>query len=125
MKQEEKDNIISTIHQVLKPFMLRRLKKDVLSDNVPKKELHVFCPLSELQRSLYSFVIEKNINCLLGIDEKDENVSYIIYFYLFVLSITMNRTNELITSLNLCPSAKVNYIIPPNELWIVGGFYKS
>ncbi|KAJ8983009.1 hypothetical protein NQ317_014306 [Molorchus minor] len=37
LEQEEKTSLISTIHRVLAPFMLRRMKKDVLDDMVPKK----------------------------------------------------------------------------------------
>ncbi|KAJ8969680.1 hypothetical protein NQ314_001642 [Rhamnusium bicolor] len=72
LEQEQKNNLISTIHKVLAPFMLRRLKKDVLDDLVPKKEVNVFCPLSKLQRDLYSYVISKNIAKLRGEDEEDD-----------------------------------------------------
>lgn len=44
--------------------MLRRLKKDVLQNLVPKKELIIYCPLSELQKLLYTNVIKKNLNAL-------------------------------------------------------------
>ncbi|XP_018561302.1 lymphoid-specific helicase-like [Anoplophora glabripennis] len=76
LEQEEKTNLISTIHRVLGPFMLRRLKKDVLTDMVPKKEVTVFCPLSKLQRDLYSYVISKNLSKLLRKDE--EEISYVV-----------------------------------------------
>ncbi|XP_044733899.1 lymphoid-specific helicase-like isoform X2 [Chrysoperla carnea] len=65
-------NIISTIHGVLNPFMLRRLKKDVLKDIVPKKELIVYCPLSDLQRTLIKYVIERNLNLLTGKEQEPE-----------------------------------------------------
>ncbi|KAJ8921989.1 hypothetical protein NQ315_008626 [Exocentrus adspersus] len=71
LEQEEKNNLISTIHKVLAPFMLRRLKKDVLVDLVPKKEVNVFCPLTKLQRDLYSYVISKNLAKLLRKDEDE------------------------------------------------------
>lgn len=35
------------------PFMLRRLKKDVMEDLVPKKEVVLYCPLSKIQIELY------------------------------------------------------------------------
>ncbi|XP_074027641.1 lymphocyte-specific helicase isoform X2 [Leptinotarsa decemlineata] len=78
LEQEEKNNIISTLHRVLKPFMLRRLKKDVLPDMVPKKELNVFCPMSKLQKDMYSFVIERNIAKLQGKDDEEEQVDNIL-----------------------------------------------
>ncbi|KAG5861954.1 hypothetical protein JTB14_015228 [Gonioctena quinquepunctata] len=74
IEQEEKNNIISTLHRVLKPFMLRRLKKDVLTDIVPKKEVNVFCPLSKLQKDLYSYVLERNLAQLTQFPGKNEDV---------------------------------------------------
>lgn len=41
--------------------MLRRLKTDVLT-LVPKKEVVVYCPMSDLQLKYYDMVIERNIN---------------------------------------------------------------
>ncbi|KAJ8961430.1 hypothetical protein NQ318_014677, partial [Aromia moschata] len=72
LEEEQKNNLISTIHKVLTPFMLRRLKKDVLNDMVPKKEVNIYCPLSPLQRDLYSYVINKNIAKLRGESEQSE-----------------------------------------------------
>lgn len=33
--------------------MLRRLKKDVMNELVPKKEVVLYCPLSKIQLELY------------------------------------------------------------------------
>lgn len=52
--------------------MLRRLKADVLTDMVPKKEMLVYCPLTQLQKNLYTYTIEKNIAKLRGIDDSSE-----------------------------------------------------
>jgi SNF2 family DNA or RNA helicase len=46
---EERQVIISSLHRILKPFLLRRLKADVLLDMLPKIERIVYCPLSALQ----------------------------------------------------------------------------
>ncbi|XP_018333272.1 lymphoid-specific helicase-like isoform X2 [Agrilus planipennis] len=70
VQEEEKNNVISTIHKVLAPFMLRRLKSDVMTDLVPKKEVLVYCPLTELQRDLYTYIIQKNIAKLRGQDNE-------------------------------------------------------
>lgn len=61
VEEEQSCNIISSIHQVLRPFMLRRLKKDVLEDIVPKKELNVYCHLTPLQVELYKYSIDLTI----------------------------------------------------------------
>lgn len=66
IEQEQNTNILSTIHGVLNPFMLRRLKNDVLKDIVPKKEVLVYCPLTPLQRDLYKLILTNNISELTG-----------------------------------------------------------
>ncbi|KRT85966.1 helicase, partial [Oryctes borbonicus] len=73
VKEEQKNNVISSLHKILQPFMLRRLKSDVLLDLVPKKEIVVYCPLTTLQRTLYMHTIKNNIAELKGIrDDKEE-----------------------------------------------------
>lgn len=45
---------VTSLHKVLEPFMLRRIKTDVLHNMVPKKEVDVYCGLSETQKYLYN-----------------------------------------------------------------------
>lgn len=47
------------LHQVLKPFMLRRVKADVVSEMASKVEKVVRCPLSLRQRALYRAIRDK------------------------------------------------------------------
>ena len=60
------DSIAETLHRILRPFMLRRLKTDVARDLPEKKELYVYVSLSELQRRLYRDIILKNADSLLN-----------------------------------------------------------
>lgn len=46
--------VIKWIHQLLRPFMLRRLKSEVEAELPPKQEFIVPCPLSRQQLYLYS-----------------------------------------------------------------------
>lgn len=55
---KENNTLISKIHKTLGPFMLRRIKKDVLPDFVPKKETLVYCPLTDTQHDLYKYTIK-------------------------------------------------------------------
>ncbi|KAI6144467.1 P-loop containing nucleoside triphosphate hydrolase protein [Pisolithus tinctorius] len=58
--------LISTIHGILKPFLLRRLKVDVLGKSLPpKKEYVIYCPLSVEQRHLYDAIVEGSLRHLL------------------------------------------------------------
>ena len=42
------------LHMILKPFMLRRIKKDVENELTDKVELLVYCPLTIRQKLLYA-----------------------------------------------------------------------
>src|ERR1700722_15873075 len=54
LNEEEQLLIIRRLHKVLRPFLLRRLKKDVESELPDKVERVVKCKLSALQLKLYS-----------------------------------------------------------------------
>ena len=52
-ENEENQQRVSKLHQLLRPFLLRRLKRDVEKD-LPNKYEHLeLCPLSKRQRFLY------------------------------------------------------------------------
>lgn len=52
---------LASLHKVVEPFMLRRVKKDVLHDIVPKKEIDVYCGLSETQKRIYKDMIQRRL----------------------------------------------------------------
>jgi ATP-dependent helicase STH1/SNF2 len=54
LNEEEQLLIIKRLHKVLRPFLLRRLKKDVESELPDKKEHIIRCRMSALQSRLYS-----------------------------------------------------------------------
>ena len=53
---------ISVVQQVLRPFLLRRIKADVEKKLLPKKETKIFVGLSKMQRELW-VTIELTIQC--------------------------------------------------------------
>ena len=53
IKYNIQETLIKNLHTILKPFILRRLKKDVIKDLPPKKEYIIHIPLSGLQRKIY------------------------------------------------------------------------
>ncbi|QLL32284.1 hypothetical protein HG536_0C04530 [Torulaspora globosa] len=54
INDELEKNLISNLHTILKPFLLRRLKKNVLAGILPpKREYIINCPLTPMQRKLY------------------------------------------------------------------------
>ncbi|XP_074578356.1 chromatin-remodeling ATPase INO80 [Curcuma longa] len=50
---------LNRLHGVLKPFMLRRVKKDVISEMTGKKEITVHCNLSSRQQAFYRAIKNK------------------------------------------------------------------
>eukprot|EP01125_Pyxidicula_operculata_P012732 TRINITY_DN4194_c4_g1_i1.p1 TRINITY_DN4194_c4_g1~~TRINITY_DN4194_c4_g1_i1.p1 ORF type:complete len:1463 (+),score=421.63 TRINITY_DN4194_c4_g1_i1:14-4402(+) len=59
-------DLIQRLHSVLRPFILRRLKKDVEKQMPRKLEHIVLCPLSKRQRGLYEeFISNADTQCTL------------------------------------------------------------
>ena len=63
--QKQQNSILSTLHAILTPFLLRRVKTDVDLQIPPKKEVLVYCPLTERQEVMYRSVVEKTIKDLI------------------------------------------------------------
>lgn len=61
-KMNIQENLIKNLHTILKPFLLRRLKKDVVTDLPPKKEYLIHIPLSDLQQKIYNDAINSNLH---------------------------------------------------------------
>ncbi|XP_048406934.1 lymphoid-specific helicase isoform X2 [Stegostoma tigrinum] len=69
---EQEQNILHMLHQILTPFLLRRLKSDVTLEIPPKREVVVYAPLSKKQESFYTAIVNKTISTLLGQESKQE-----------------------------------------------------
>uniref|UniRef100_A0A8C1JJG0 Helicase, lymphoid specific n=1 Tax=Cyprinus carpio TaxID=7962 RepID=A0A8C1JJG0_CYPCA len=63
---EREQNILHMLHQILTPFLLRRLKSDVTLEVPPKKEIVVYAPLTNKQEAFYMAIVNKTIAKLLG-----------------------------------------------------------
>ncbi|XP_010525929.1 PREDICTED: CHD3-type chromatin-remodeling factor PICKLE-like [Tarenaya hassleriana] len=61
INQEEQ---ISRLHKMLAPHLLRRVKKDVLKDMPPKKELILRVDLSSEQKEYYKAILTRNFQVL-------------------------------------------------------------
>jgi ATP-dependent DNA helicase len=56
-----KGSVVSSLHAILKPFLLRRLKVDVEKDLPPKKEYLLYAPLTQQQKDIYQAIVSRNI----------------------------------------------------------------
>jgi SWI/SNF-related matrix-associated actin-dependent regulator of chromatin subfamily A member 5 len=69
--ESAKDNVIRKLHTVLRPFMLRRVKRDVATGLPPKKETKLYIGLTKMQQEWYVKVLTKDaheLNMLGGPD---------------------------------------------------------
>ncbi|KAL8874541.1 MAG: hypothetical protein Q9174_000128 [Haloplaca sp. 1 TL-2023] len=60
LTEEEQLLVIRRLHKVLRPFLLRRLKKDVEKDLPDKQEKVIKCRFSALQAKLYKQLVTSN-----------------------------------------------------------------
>ena len=56
--EQRKNQTVTKLHSILRPFLLRRVKADVMSEMPPKKEVIVYSGISKLQAG-YADLIEK------------------------------------------------------------------
>lgn len=67
---DKSSEIVGSLHAILKPFLLRRLKVDVESNLPPKKEYVLYAPLTVRQREVYDSVLRGGLRAHLIGDEK-------------------------------------------------------
>lgn len=58
LMEQRKNKTVTKLHEILRPFLLRRIKTDVLSEMPPKKEVIVYSGVSKLQAG-YADLIEQ------------------------------------------------------------------
>lgn len=63
---DEKNRLISQLHKILRPFMLRRLKKEVETSLPPKHETILFTGMSAMQKKLYKDILIRDIDSIQG-----------------------------------------------------------
>lgn len=71
--ESRKENVIKKLHTVLRPFMLRRVKKDVATSLPPKKETKLFIGLTEMQQQWYVKMLQKDASELNRLGGPDRN----------------------------------------------------
>ncbi|OJJ49239.1 hypothetical protein ASPZODRAFT_140162 [Penicilliopsis zonata CBS 506.65] len=69
----DQDTVVQQLHRVLRPFLLRRVKSDVEKSLLPKKEINLYVPLSEMQVKWYQRILEKDIDAVNGAAGKRES----------------------------------------------------
>lgn len=57
----DKGAVVRALHNILQPFLLRRMKIDVEKDLPPKKEYLLYAPLTAQQKEMYQAIANRNI----------------------------------------------------------------
>eukprot|EP00026_Physarum_polycephalum_P001249 Phypoly_transcript_01250.p1 GENE.Phypoly_transcript_01250~~Phypoly_transcript_01250.p1 ORF type:complete len:1141 (+),score=298.60 Phypoly_transcript_01250:98-3520(+) len=52
------------LHEILRPFFLRRTKEEVLKDLPPKSEIILYSGMSAMQKKYYKWILTKDVNAL-------------------------------------------------------------
>ncbi|KAI5250092.1 SWI/SNF chromatin remodeling complex component [Aureobasidium subglaciale] len=58
LSEERQTNLVTSLHAILKPFLLRRIKTDVETSLPKKREYILYAPLTATQRELYKEILE-------------------------------------------------------------------
>jgi superfamily II DNA or RNA helicase len=66
---DKRDKKIELLHRLLRPFILRRTKEEVLGDLPAKKEMILYTGLSEMQLKYYRWILTKDVKTF----SKDKN----------------------------------------------------
>ena len=62
--ESKPEDVLSQLHKILRPFLLRRLKADVEKDLPAKREIKLLIGMSEMQRTWYASVLTKNLDVI-------------------------------------------------------------
>ncbi|KAI9671696.1 MAG: hypothetical protein M1831_003224 [Alyxoria varia] len=60
LSEERKSNLVTSLHAILKPFLLRRIKADVEHTLPKKREYVLFAPMTTEQKELYQEILGGN-----------------------------------------------------------------
>jgi ATP-dependent DNA helicase len=63
--REQRSRVVSKLHEILDPFLLRRIKSDVLIHLPPKVEIVVQCQLTKKQDTLYDAAASNTLSAFL------------------------------------------------------------
>ncbi|KAA8496039.1 ATP-dependent DNA helicase DDM1 [Porphyridium purpureum] len=65
IERERQNQLVSKLHFVLRPFVLRRMKRDVAQNLPRRKEILLYCRLTELQSKYYEAALKGTLGDLI------------------------------------------------------------
>ncbi|BHF58101.1 SWI/SNF-related matrix-associated actin-dependent regulator of chromatin sub A member 5 [Sparganum proliferum] len=70
----KEETLVTRLHSILRPFLLRRVKADVEKKLPPKKETKIYVGLSKMQRELYTKILMKDLDLVNSSTQKTDKV---------------------------------------------------
>jgi SWI/SNF-related matrix-associated actin-dependent regulator of chromatin subfamily A member 5 len=70
--EDAKKTMISQLHKILRPFMLRRLKADVAKGLPPKTETLIMVGMSKMQKKLYKKLLLRDLDAITSSSSKNK-----------------------------------------------------
>ena len=67
---EKSNQIVSKLHRILSPFMMRRLKTQVEKSMPKKKEIVLYVPMTPSQKQMYDMILKENGDMFRQVMEK-------------------------------------------------------
>ncbi|KAK5960659.1 uncharacterized protein PWA37_002089 [Arxiozyma heterogenica] len=71
--EEDKHKIVKQLRTILQPFLLRRIKSDVETSLLPKKEINLYVGMSSMQKKWYKQILERDIDAVNGANGNKES----------------------------------------------------
>ncbi len=111
--QDNEFKLSNKLNRQIAPFILRRTKKDVISDLPPKVEMGLICPLTDVQQQQYGRITEQGIRSL------GENLQRVVSERTITLFTLLTRLRQVCCDPDLLPwhssdlshSGKINLLL--------------
>ena len=95
--ERQKENFNRQLRSQIKPFVLRRTKKEVLKELPPKIEINLVCPMTDLQRTEYINYVENGISSL------GEDISQVLHKRSLSLFTLLTRLRQVCCDPGIIP----------------------
>ena len=93
--QEEKSNVLASIHKTIAPFLLRRIKAEVELSIPPKVEVVVYCPLTMAQAKQYLMYRDMLVSAKQRAAKRGEGLGHYSMQYMIDLRSAINHPHIL------------------------------
>ena len=117
ISSDQKAKLVSKLHEILRPFVLRRLKNHVTKEIPPKREIIIYTPLSVMQMEYTELIVRDTFKA--AMQQKYEGARQQL------LKTSSSQKNKIMQLRKLCQHP---YLVDPpedDEAWELEPFVES